>query len=308
MRAWCAGLAVGLSLSAVAQAETPIPLPPGAVQTASEVADPATYALPVGRFTVDQTPVVARAGEVTLRAWRWPGEGATPVSVKLSLQAAFEAEGYRTRFSCTSEGCGGFDFRYQTRVLPPPGMEIDLTAFWYLALERRGEDGWQSLSLLLSRSPRGNYLQAIEVAPSDAAAPALAIPASPGVEVAGAAGLFAEIEAAGRAVLSGMDFAPGVTALTPEVRESLAEVARYLVTYPEAAIVIVGHTDNVGSLESNIRVGRERAAAVRAALIADYAIAPERLEVAGAGYLAPLARNDTEEGRAENRRVEVILR
>ncbi|MEM9229124.1 MAG: OmpA family protein [Pseudomonadota bacterium] len=304
-------MALTLASAAMASAviaATEVPLPAGAVETAWEVTDPDIYELPIGRFTAERAPVAAIAGHVTTRAWRWPREGSEPLAVKLSLRAAFLAQGYRLRHSCSDDGCGGFDFRYQTRVLPSPMMEVDLNAFSFLALQRHTDAGQETLSFLISRSPRGNYLQAIEVTPSAVDAPVLSVPPALGPAARPDADIFAGMEDQGRAVLPGMDFAPGVTDVAPDVRSGLAQIARFMVTYPEARIVIVGHTDNVGSLESNIRVGRERAAAVRRALIEDYAIAPDRLDVAGAGFLAPLQRNDSEAGRAANRRVEIILR
>jgi OOP family OmpA-OmpF porin len=71
--------------------------------------------------------------------------------------------------------------------------------------------------------------------------------------------------------------------------------------------VIVGHSDNQGSLEANIALSKRRAEAVRTALITR-GVAAERLEAHGVGYLAPVSTNLTEAGRTLNRRVELVLR
>lgn len=68
----------------------------------------------------------------------------------------------------------------------------------------------------------------------------------------------------------------------------------------------MSHTDNVGSLEYNMELSLKRAKAVVNALVKDYAIRKERLQAFGVGFLAPVASNETEEGRAKNRRVELI--
>lgn len=69
---------------------------------------------------------------------------------------------------------------------------------------------------------------------------------------------------------------------------------------------MVGHTDNVGSLDSNLKLSLDRAAAVVAALTGKYAIAAARLSPHGVASLSPVTSNDTEEGRAKNRRVELV--
>jgi len=71
-------------------------------------------------------------------------------------------------------------------------------------------------------------------------------------------------------------------------------------------VVLVGHTDASGALAPNIALSRARAQAVRAALVALGAKA-DQIGAEGAGYLAPRATNLTPEGRAQNRRVEVML-
>ena len=71
---------------------------------------------------------------------------------------------------------------------------------------------------------------------------------------------------------------------------------------------VVGHTDSTGEYEMNMDLSRRRAAAVIAALTGGHGIAADRLQPAGVGPLAPVASNDTEEGRAKNRRVELVKR
>ena len=70
--------------------------------------------------------------------------------------------------------------------------------------------------------------------------------------------------------------------------------------------MLVGHTDAEGSLEANRALSERRALAVVERLVASHGIAPERLRAEGVGYLVPRAPNTTEEGRARNRRVEVV--
>ncbi len=79
-------------------------------------------------------------------------------------------------------------------------------------------------------------------------------------------------------------------------------------TGPKLNLLVVGHTDKQGGFEHNKALSQQRAASVTAALTRDYSIDAGRLTPAGVGYLAPLATNDTEQGRAKNRRVELVKR
>ncbi|HZX83541.1 MAG TPA: OmpA family protein, partial [Reyranella sp.] len=85
-----------------------------------------------------------------------------------------------------------------------------------------------------------------------------------------------------------------------------AEIAALLKSDPRLAVLIVGHTDNQGGFDYNIELSRRRADAVVKALAVTYKIDPKRLRAAGAGMIAPTAANDAEDGRAKNRRVEVV--
>lgn len=86
----------------------------------------------------------------------------------------------------------------------------------------------------------------------------------------------------------------------------LKNVAGVLVQYPQTMIDVVGHTDNVGSDSYNQDLSDRRAQAV-ANKLRDYGVASQRLMVMGQGESQPKASNDTEQGRAQNRRVEIKI-
>jgi outer membrane protein OmpA-like peptidoglycan-associated protein len=100
----------------------------------------------------------------------------------------------------------------------------------------------------------------------------------------------------------------GVSArLQPGAQDKLGDIARVLQKYPRTQIQIVGHTDNRGSEASNEGLSERRAAAVRDVLVRD-AVDPGRITVRGEGETRPVATNATPEGRALNRRVELVTR
>ena len=114
------------------------------------------------------------------------------------------------------------------------------------------------------------------------------------------------IAKAGRVALYGILFDTNKTDLKPESTAALDEIAKLLAQDPAMKLIVTGHTDNVGSLESNRDLSQRRAAAVVAALVGKYKIAANRLQPFGASFAAPVAPNATEEGRAKNRRVELV--
>ncbi|WP_225765589.1 OmpA family protein [Inquilinus sp. Marseille-Q2685] len=120
----------------------------------------------------------------------------------------------------------------------------------------------------------------------------------------------AEIEkgltAQGHIALYGITFDFAKADLKPDSKPALDQVAQFLKDDPAAKIHVVGHTDNVGGLETNMALSRARAAAVVAALVKQYGVSAGRLNPAGVGPLAPVAPNDSDDGRARNRRVELI--
>jgi OOP family OmpA-OmpF porin len=113
-----------------------------------------------------------------------------------------------------------------------------------------------------------------------------------------------EVDADGCGVLVGVNFETGKAVLTPESAAILDKVVQSLVARDSVRVEIVGHTDNTGSLSVNRRLSKARAEAVRKYLIA-HGVSEDRLTARGAGPDEPLASNDTEEGRAQNRRVEL---
>jgi outer membrane protein OmpA-like peptidoglycan-associated protein len=118
-----------------------------------------------------------------------------------------------------------------------------------------------------------------------------------------AAALKSALEKEGRVALSiGFD---GATALKPEAAKTIAEIVKLLKENPTLKLSIEGHTDDVGLRPLNEKLSRDRAAAVLEAVAAG-GIARARLSSAGHGPARPLADNGTSEGRAKNRRVELV--
>jgi OmpA-OmpF porin, OOP family len=121
-----------------------------------------------------------------------------------------------------------------------------------------------------------------------------------------AAAMARDIAAQGHVAIYGVYFDTDEATLKPGSKPALDEMAKLLANEPNPKVYIVGHTDNVGTLGYNLGLSSRRAEAVTHALETTYHVAPSRLVPRGVGPLAPVASNDTEAGRAKNRRVELV--
>lgn len=115
----------------------------------------------------------------------------------------------------------------------------------------------------------------------------------------------ASIASTGKAAVYGIYFDTGKSIVKPESDPTIGEIAKLLKQSPKLRLYVVGHTDNVGTLESNLKLSSDRAAAVVKALVGR-GIDAARLKPAGVGPYSPDTSNKTEEGRAKNRRVELV--
>lgn len=95
--------------------------------------------------------------------------------------------------------------------------------------------------------------------------------------------------------------------IKPESEPVLKEIAQAMADNPDWKLAVTGHTDNIGGHNYNLDLSQRRSAAVKKALVERYHVAPNRLSSSGAGDSAPIDTNDTLEGRARNRRVELTL-
>ena len=110
----------------------------------------------------------------------------------------------------------------------------------------------------------------------------------------------------GRVALYGIVFDTAKADIKPESKAALEEISKLLKAETALKLRVVGHTDNQGSLDSNIALSKRRAEAVNAALAGQYGVAANRLSAYGVADLAPVASNADEAGRAKNRRVELV--
>lgn len=124
--------------------------------------------------------------------------------------------------------------------------------------------------------------------------------------VANAAELSQGLTSSGHTVVQGILFDTGKAELKPESAAALKQVAQLMRENAGLKIFVVGHTDNVGPVAANVELSKRRADAVVRALTGEYGVEAARLASFGNGPYAPVASNATDDGRASNRRVEIV--
>jgi OmpA-OmpF porin, OOP family len=124
--------------------------------------------------------------------------------------------------------------------------------------------------------------------------------------VANAEAMGKDIKTTGHVSIYGIYFDTGKAEIKPESDAAIAQIAKLLKNNNALKVYVVGHTDNAGLFDSNMKLSKDRADAVAKTLVAKHGIAAGRLKSYGVGSLSPVASNRTDDGKAKNRRVELV--
>ena len=223
-------------------------------------------------------------GKVTRIDYRDPDNRSSLERMR-NYEQAFKKGGFEIIYNCSKEECGP-EIQIETIGYYPP--ERYLTAF----LKRKEGNVW--IGVFVAAGP-WTKIRIVEEKPMET-----------GMVKVTADILKNNILKDGHMAVYGIYFDTGKSDIKPESAETIKEIATLLQKNPSLQIYIVGHTDNAGKLKDNIELSNKRAVAVVKELITRYKIDASRLEAGGVGPLAPVATNDTKEGKELNRRVEIV--
>jgi len=258
------------------------------------------FSLPMG--PVDEENTITKnqhlEGKITRIVYVAPA-GRTVLEVFRNYQAALKKGGFETLFTCGPQGCG-------STIANAYANSGDSADYWgpehgihYISAKLARPEGDVYVSLLVddqgpdSRTDAELYV--IEVKPMES-----------GLITVDATSLANDINRTGHASVYGIYFDTGKADVKPESDATMKEIAKLLQGDPKLKLYVVGHTDNQGALDMNMDLSRKRADAVLAALTTKYGVSAGRLRSYGCGPYSPIASNDSEDGRAKNRRVELV--
>lgn len=242
-----------------------------------------------------ETTTLRMEGRITRIVYRVP-PGVSALEVFRNFQARIEEAGYKEIFAGGPDQVDSYDLRYNhpAEVLEVISMSDKV---YYLAARKQSDGAETVLSLLVSPHSGGDGQRVRLIAAESKQMEARMVDAE---------AMHRALSESGRIALYGIYFDTDSAEIKSESEPTLAEIAELMSGQPNLTVIVVGHTDTQGGFDYNMDLSSRRAAAVKQTLIEHYGVAPGRLKSAGVGYLAPAATNETDEGRAMNRRVELV--
>ena len=285
---------------------------PGNAALSGEVRETAdSYLLPVGPYADGALPTLEVEGRLVQQAWRLEAQSITTLQMLAPMREQLSSAGYEILLDCEGRECGGFDFRFATRVMPAPDMFVDLFDYRFVSARRVPEGAAPDyVTILVSRSGATGFIQVIHVAPEGSTAMTVEADATVAVSVPQPGSdqpLAQALVERGHVILSDLKFESGSSDLGQGRFASLDDLAAFLKADANLRVALVGHTDTVGGLNPNIALSKRRATSVLERLVSEYGVPRAQLDAEGMGYLAPVAPNLNQAGREANRRVEAVL-
>ena len=274
------------------------------------------FLLPLGKPTAIEPPAYAKSQKVDGLLSRYTylaPEGRTPAEVFRNYQLEFQRLNLVTLYEKGANVSGWFGptlthasdedglgqiLSYneaQERVLS--GKSKDPQPVWYFVFVTAYKDGVIPERLSGSVTKDRTLVHLVVVSPEKM---------EERMEFVNAADMARALTDTGKVALYGIQFDTDKDTLRADSKATLDEIGRLMASDPQARLHVVGHTDNQGAAEYNLDLSRRRAAAVVRALTSGYGVAAARLDSFGCGLYAPVASNASDEGRAKNRRVELV--
>ena len=241
-------------------------------------------------------------GKITTTVYEIPKERST-LEVLRNYEQKFSELGFEILYRCGDKACGGRNFNltvvpYMTgfggnengqRYLAARATKQDATAYVSLYVVKNASVGGSKRNLVYVR------LIVVEVEKMKTR-----------LVVINADEMQKEISSSGHVALYGILFDFDSAKILSDSRPALDEIAKLMKVNTTLKLLVVGHSDNKGSLDYNLKLSAQRAAAIKTDLVSTYGLSAERLDAHGVGFLSPVASNASEEGRALNRRVELV--
>jgi OOP family OmpA-OmpF porin len=257
-----------------------------------------------GGLTKNLDATMKLEGKLTRITYRAPAQRSA-LEVFRNYEQAFRSANFAPVFTCAREECGGRNFNH---AASPRSYYSGFGEYHaeqrYLAgkLSRADGDVYASLYVVMNKAGGGPdkdramiQLDVVELKPMEQR-----------MVVVDASAMHRDLAAGGRVAVYGILFDFDKDAMRPDSKAQLDEIAKLLKGNASLKVLIVGHTDAKGGFDYNRDLSQRRARSIVEALARDHGIERARLTPLGVGMAAPVATNRTDQGRALNRRVEIV--
>jgi outer membrane protein OmpA-like peptidoglycan-associated protein len=261
------------------------------------------YTLPLGKFVDNKfSKSTQLKGDVTRLVYVIP-KGRSTLEVMRNYEKEQKANGYTSLLAASGSEADRITYSTNPRFDRSYGKEGQFRLGVWKGTRKEGE---VHIVLFAVESAFGDSLMRVDRGQTLLFVDVIVQKPMEADKLVGVREMADQIAETGRVALYGIYFDVNKTNLKPESEPMLDEMAKLLKSQPGLKLLVVGHTDNVGTLISNMELSQRRAQAVVNTLISKYGIGKERLTPVGVSFAAPVAPNKTDEGRAKNRRVELV--
>jgi len=259
-------------------------------------------------------PVLRKVEGKTANRFYWGPKGRSALEIHRNYQQALTAAGFKILYACETDQCEKARVQNLVQELP---REVNWKSFDALvsSIFNSGSQPRFHLVSAAKPGPGGNtyvmvalseytdfqrvrqFVQIVEPTVMEG-----------GKVTVNTRAIQEGLQRDGKVALYGVTFDTNKAVIREQSSEQLEQMAKALQAQPKMKVFIVGHTDDQGEFEANMTLSQKRAQAVADALASKYGIPANRMMPRGVANMAPVASNATEEGRAKNRRVELVVR
>lgn len=259
-------------------------------------------------------PVLRKVEGRSANRFYWGPKGRSALEIHRNYQQALAAAGFKVLYACETEQCDKANTQHLVQELPREvnwkefnpfvsGIfnSSNQPRFHLVSAAKPGPGGTTYVMVAISDYPEfqrvRQFVQIVEPAVLDG-----------GKVTVDTRAIQEGLQRDGKVALYGVSFDTNKAVIREQSAEQLEQMAKALQAQPKMKVFIVGHTDDQGEFDANLALSQKRAQAVVDALAGKYGIAASRMSARGVANLAPVASNASDEGRAKNRRVELVAR
>ncbi len=236
------------------------------------------------------------------QVWKIKNFSRTTDEIQKEIKNSLALNEYKIIFECDFKSCGGFKFRFNSNILNMPEMFVNLGNYKFLTAKAINYKKSKFISYIISVGKNTGYIQINQFGDE----------IEKNIKKEQSKTFLKSLSAnfndnRGSIILEGLKFKPGSADILESDLRILSDLANFLILNKKEKIILVGHTDASGPIKGNIKLSKDRAESVQKLFVKKFNVSPNQITINGVGFLSPIASNNTEAGREQNRRVEVII-